>query len=206
MNCRRKDIMKNIVKHIKTVAKHRWIVFKLCCRVGIPWRGLVHDLSKFSPTEFWESTKYYVGIHSPIPEARKDKGYSQCWLHHKGVNKHHIEYWVDFDTKQVALVMPYKYAVEMVCDNLSAGIVYNGKKWTQSTQYDYWIKNRKREKIIINPKVDNFLTQVFLQIKENGIDKTLTKKNMKELYKKYCIDDTTEYKYEFKGEWKKIEK
>ena len=56
----------------------------------------------------------------------------------------------------------------------------------------------------VNPKIDNFLTEAFLQVKENGIEKTLTKKNMKELYKKYCIDDKTEYRYEFKGEWKEI--
>lgn len=89
----------------------------------------------------------------------------------------------------------------MVCDKLSASITYGGKSWTNSSEYDYWLK--EREKIIINPKVNNFLTEVFIQVKNKGINKTLNKKNMKELYKKYCIDDKTKYKYEFHGEWKK---
>ena len=191
----------NIIKHTCTVMKHKWIVFKLCCRVGIPWRGLVHDLSKFSPTEFCESVKYYQGTCSPTVKEIKDKGYSDVYFHHIGRNKHHEEYWLNMRIPQVAPVIPYKYVVEMVCDNLAAGIVYNGKNWTQGTQYDYWMKKRKN--VIVNPKIDNFLTEAFLQVKEKGIENTLTKKNMKELYKKYCIDDKTEYVYEFKGEWKK---
>ncbi len=197
-------LIKNAIKHFKTIMKHKWIVFKLCCKVGIPWRGLVHDLSKFSPTEFRESSKYYVGVHSPIPEARKAKGYSETYLHHVGRNKHHVEYWIDMELPQKAIVIPYKYLVEMVCDDLAAGMVYNGKNWTNDTQYNYWMK--KRQRTIINPKTDHFLTEVFLEVKRDGINKTLTKKNMKKLYKKFCIDDTTDYIYEFKGEWKKAEK
>ena len=87
--------LKNIVGHFMVITRHKWVVFKLCCKVGQPWRGLVHDLSKYSPTEFWEGVKYFNGKHSPITDAKKDKGYSQAWLHHKGRNKHHTDYWVD---------------------------------------------------------------------------------------------------------------
>ena len=153
-------MIKNIIGHIKTVTKHKWIVFKLACKAGIPWRGFWHDFSKFSPTEFGESIKYYVGVHSPITEAKKDKGYSDAWLHHKGRNKHHLEYWIDFDAKPVVPVIPYKYAVEKVCDDLSAGMVYNGKNWNQDTQYNYYML--QREKVLVHPKIDNFLTEVFL--------------------------------------------
>ena len=190
----------NIIGHTKTIIKHRWIVFKLACRAGIPWRGFVHDLSKFSPTEFRESVKYYVGTHSPITEAKKDKGYSDAWLHHKGRNKHHLEYWIDFDSDPVVLVIPYKYIVEKVCDDLSAGIVYNGKKWTQDVEYNYYMK--QRQYVLINPKIDNFLCDIYSQVKDNGINKTITKKNMKFLYKKYCIDDKNKYIYKVeKGVW-----
>lgn len=190
------------LKHLKTVTKHRWYVFKLCCKVGEPWRGLVHDLSKFSPTEFSESCKYYVGTRSPITGAKESKGYSEAWLHHKGRNKHHLEYWVDYDPslKENAIVMPYKYAVEKVCDNLSAGMVYLGKNWNNEYQYNYWMQ--EREHIMVNPKTDKFMTEVFSQIKDNGINNTLTKKNMKEIYKKYCIDDNTKYISKIKIEWK----
>ena len=83
---------KNIFKHFYLITKHRWIVFKLCCKVGEPLRGILHDLSKYSPTEFLEGVKYYVGTHSPITEAKNKNGYSLAWLHHKGRNKHHAEY------------------------------------------------------------------------------------------------------------------
>ena len=193
-------MIKNIIGHIKTVTKHKWIVFKLACRAGIPWRGFWHDFSKFSPTEFGESIKYYVGVHSPITEAKKDKGYSDAWLHHKGRNKHHLEYWIDFDAKPVVPVIPYKYAVEKVCDDLSAGMVYNGKNWKQDTQYNYYMM--QRERVLVNPKTDKFLIDVYSQVKENGIEKTITKKNLKQLYKKHCIDDKNNYKYvRKKGVW-----
>ena len=59
--------LKNTIKHFNTINKHRWLVFKLCCKAGIPWRGFVHDLSKYSRTEFWDSVRYYQGgKKSPI--------------------------------------------------------------------------------------------------------------------------------------------
>lgn len=198
-------MIKNIIGHTKTIVKHRWIVFKLACKAGIPWRGFVHDLSKFSPTEFWEGVKYFVGTHSPITEAKKDKGYSEAWLHHKGRNKHHPEYWVDYDVDPLVPVIPYKYAVEKVCDDLSAGIVYNGKNWTPDVEYNYYMK--QREVVLINPKIDNFLIDVYSQVKDNGIEKTINKKNLKLLYKKNCIDDKNTYIYKAqKGTWTVIEK
>lgn len=177
---------KNVIKHFILITHHRWIVFKLCCKVGEPWRGLVHDLSKYSLTEFWESTKYYVGDHSPILEAKKDKGYSEAWLHHKGRNKHHIQYWVDHDAPEVTPIIPYQYAAEMLCDKLAAGIIYQGKKWEKGYQLAYWKEEKEKEKVEINPKTERFITVVLTEVAEKGIDKTLTKKNIKQLYKKYC--------------------
>ena len=102
-------MLKKIWLHFKLITKHRWIVFKLCTRAGLPWRGLIHDLSKYGPTEFWESAKYYVGYKSPIQVAREKRQYSAAWLHHKGHNKHHEEYWYDFNAPVKAPVIPYKY-------------------------------------------------------------------------------------------------
>ena len=176
--------IKNVWLHFRLVCIHKWNVFKLSCRVGEPWRGFWHDFSKFSPTEFIESCKYYIGTHSPIIEAKKDKGYSKAWLHHKGRNKHHPAYWIDEFAPEPTPVIPYKYAVEMLCDKMSAAMTYKKEKFTTQYVLDYW--NRELPYENINPKTKKFITAVLEQCVKNGIDKTFTKKNFKELYKKYC--------------------
>ena len=50
---------------------------------------------------------------------------------------------------------------------------------------EYYV-NRER-KNLINLHIDNFLFATFTEVSKNGIEKTLTKKNIKELYEKYCI-------------------
>ena len=146
----------------------------------------MHDFSKFSPTEFIESIKYYNGTHSPILEAKKDLGYSKAWLHHKGRNKHHYEYWIDNAAPNPTPIMPYKYAVEMICDKLAAGMTYEGKKWTKEYELEYWKKEMNVEKSKMNIAMKEFITEVLTQVANNGIDNTLTKKNIKQIYKKYC--------------------
>lgn len=178
--------LKNIIGHFKVITKHRWVVFKLCCKVGQPWRGLVHDLSKYSPTEFWEGVKYFNGKHSPITDCKKAEGYSKAWLHHKGRNKHHTDYWVDLSAPDKTPIIPYPYVAEMICDKLAAGIIYKGKEWTKEYELEYWLN--ERDKTLVNDQVEALITDVFTQVSEVGIDKTLTKANVKKLYKKYCID------------------
>lgn len=176
--------LKNIVGHFMVITRHKWVVFKLCCKVGQPWRGLVHDLSKYSPTEFWEGVKYFNGKHSPITDAKKDKGYSQAWLHHKGRNKHHTDYWVDLSAPDKTPIIPYTYVAEMLCDKLAAGLIYKGKEWTKEYELDYWLN--ERDKTLVNDQVEALITEFLTQVSKDGIDKVLTKKNVKVLYKKYC--------------------
>ncbi len=176
--------LKNIVGHFMVITRHKWVVLKLCCKVGQPWRGLVHDLSKYSPTEFWEGVKYFNGKHSPITDAKKDKGYSQAWLHHKGRNKHHTDYWVDLSAPDKTPIIPYQYVAEMLCDKLAAGMVYKGKDWTKEYELDYWLN--ERDKTLVNDQVEALITEFLTQVSKDGIDKVLTKKNVKALYKKYC--------------------
>ena len=82
--------------HLKTVHRHRALVRKYCFRLGLYWQGLTHDLSKYSPVEFWAGVKYFQGDHSPNDAQRKAWGYSASWMHHKGRNRHHFEYWTDY--------------------------------------------------------------------------------------------------------------
>ena len=174
----------NFFKHFSLICRHKWLVFKFCCKLGQPWRGFWHDLSKFSPIEFFESIKYYSGTHSPITEAKKDKGYSEAWLHHKGRNKHHIQYWEDKSAPQPYPKIPYPYVVEMLCDKLSANIIYNGKNWTRNSQLEYYLKEREREKILVNKNLDNFFLEIFTKLSEEGLEKILDKDYIKQVYNK----------------------
>ena len=177
--------MKNFFGHLKTVLKHKWIVFKLSIKAGIPIRGLLHDMSKFSPVEFWESVKFYQGgKKSPLAVSREVLGYSKAWLHHKGRNKHHLEYWYDEDLKKQPII-PFKYCLEMICDKLSASIVYEGKEWTNMSELKYW-ETKEKDKTSMNPQIRDFLTEVFRQVSIYGIDKVVKKKYLKEIYDKYC--------------------
>ncbi len=177
-------MINNFIKHINLVSKHKWYVFKYCAKIGIPLRGLVHDMSKFSPSEFWESVKYYNGKRSPLDVSRELNGYSKAWLHHKGRNKHHPEYWVDINAPEIAPIIPYKYMAKMICDKLSANKVYNGKNWTKQEPLRYW--TIEKTEIQVNKHIEDFITEVLEQVAEQGIEPVLTKTNIKNLYKKHC--------------------
>ena len=187
-NTKYKITLKNTLKHFHMVNKHRFLVFKLSIKAGIPLQGLVHDLSKYSPTEFFESVKYYQGTYSPIRNCRNEIGYSKAWLHHKGRNKHHYEYWYDYRNKPgyEAIVIPLKYTKEMICDQLAAGMCYEGKKWNNSFQLGYW--NREREKAKIDERIDKLLIRVYTDISKYGVKKVLKSKNLNKLYKEYVGD------------------
>ena len=159
---------------------------KYCFRIGLYKQGLLHDLSKYSPTEFLVGCKYYQGTRSPNNAEREDIGVSTSWLHHKGRNKHHADYWVDMSAPEKYPLIPYQYVAEMICDKLAAGIIYQGKNWTKEYELKYW--ERERVNYPLNENVKKVITEVLEQVSKNGIDSTLTKKNIKSLYKKYCID------------------
>lgn len=160
----------NTFKHLKRVFLHRHYVFINCCRAGIPIRGLLHDLSKFSPTELFESIAYYDDKLSPCDNMRKLKGYSYGRLHHKGRNKHHWEYWVDIvHGKMVPVKMPYKYMVEMLCDWIGAEKAYRGTKSLRS-QFDYW---KAHESETIMHPVTKSMVSTLLNVRANSDDESV---------------------------------
>lgn len=159
-----------IKKHFITVCRHKAVVLKECRACGITWQGIVHDLSKFSLTEFVPSAKYFQGDKSPI-EAEKDScGYSEAWQHHMGHNPHHWEYWIDYgkDGEIIANKIPYKYVVEMVCDYVGAGMVYSGEKWTQEEPLKYYNKVRKGRHF--HPDTEELILKFLRCISEKGLD------------------------------------
>ena len=178
-----KITIKKIFKHLHTINKHRFRVFCLCCRVGIPFRGLLHDLSKYSPIEFFESVRYYQGNFSPIRKCKEVNGYSKAWLHHKGRNKHHYEYWYDYNAPIEAPIIPFKYFLELVCDSLAAGQTYQGKNWNQHYQLSYW--NKVKDSAIMHPKMKKLLDRVYTDVSKKGLNVVLKKKYLKSLYNKY---------------------
>ena len=170
-------------RHLHTINKHRFAVFKLCCKVGIPFRGLVHDLSKYSFEELFESVKYYTdGNYSPIIDAKKDKGYSRAWLHHKGRNKHHFEYWYDDVALNPTPIIPFKYMLEMICDRIAASKIYYKDNYNDSIPYEYYMARKDSYKL--NSKLKDFLEEVFYDLSKNG-EKILNKKYIYNLYLKH---------------------
>ncbi len=182
-NVEYKITLKNFFRHLHTINYHRMKVFLLCCKAGIPWRGFVHDLSKYNPVEFFEGVKYFSGNRSPINNCKEVNGYSKAWLHHRGRNKHHYEYWYDYETILKAPIIPYKYFVEMVCDSMAAGIVYQGKKWTKDYQLKYFLKTKDIAKL--NPKMEKLLIRIYTDISKEGIDAVINKNNLRKLYEEY---------------------
>ena len=173
----------NIFRHFFLILGHKWKVFIHCAKCGLIWRGIVHDLSKFSPTEFFESVKYFRGYRSPIGVCREEKGYSEAWLHHKGRNRHHIEYWLDPDCREQPL-MPYQFAVECFCDKLSATKVYKGKSYDETMPLAHWEKYGR--KVPANPKTIAFFDRAFHDLAEHGEKFVLNKKYMKKTYAEIC--------------------
>lgn len=140
-----------IWKHFCTITKHKNLVMRDCFKVGLIKQGLLHDLSKYSPVEFWVGCKYYKGYMSPNNIEREEKGYSSAWLHHKGRNKHHLEYWIDYSIDKdrsetgagmTGMKMPIRYVCEMLIDRVSASKNYQKDKYTDTSAYEYYMKGR----------------------------------------------------------------
>jgi len=179
-------MIKNFFRHLHMINRHRFIVFKLCLKCGSFWRGLFHDLSKYSFIEFWEGVKYYNGRRSPISKCRENIGYSKAWLHHKGRNKHHIEYWYDKENKE-QMNIPYKYAVECVCDKIAATKCYNKKEYRPEMVLAHW--SRVGIHAPANDNMKTFFTTVFTDLAEHGEKFVLNKKYLKATYTSSTIKD-----------------
>lgn len=161
--------MNKALGHFKTITKHRHAVIYHCLRCGIFWQGLRHDLSKYSPTEFKQGMKYYTGTKSPNEGERAEYGYSFAWMHHKGRNKHHFEYWTDYDpvTKVISPVkMPARYLAEMFCDRVAASKIYQGKNYLTSHPLEYF--ERGNAKKIMHPETAEKLRAFLITLDEKG--------------------------------------
>lgn len=162
-------------EHLKTINKHKLMVMKHCFAVGLYKQGLLHDLSKYSWTEFSVGAKYYQGTRSPNDAEREDKGYTTSWLHHKGRNKHHLEYWMDYDidrsvAKLVGMPMPKEYVIEMFCDRVAACKIYNKDKYYDKQAWDYYKKGRAGK--LLHPESKKMLEKYLKMLAIYGEDYT----------------------------------
>ena len=163
----------NAWKHFKTITKHKLLVMDGCFKVGLYKQGLLHDLSKYSPTEFLIGIRYYQGNRSPNAAERDDKGYSEAWMHHKGRNKHHYEYWSDMNrqTKRYESVpMPRKYLVEMVMDRRAACMTYQGKAYTSASALNYYLNSKER--YLMHPSTQQELEYILTMLRDAGEEET----------------------------------
>ena len=162
----------NFWGHLKTVSRHRRLVRRYCFRLGLYRQGLAHDLSKYSPTEFWAGVKYFQGDHSPNDAQRKAHGCSASWMHHKGRNRHHFEYWTDYSMDGSGITgveMPKKYVAEMFCDRLAASKVYRGGDFDPGDPYKFFLRG-KEKRLLIHPATSALLEKILLVLRDQGED------------------------------------
>ncbi len=160
-------------KHFATITKHRWLVRSGCFKVGLYWQGLTHDLSKYAPTEFLTGARYYQGTRSPNAAEREDKGYSEAWMHHKGRNRHHYEYWTDMNRQTrtyESVPMPRKYLAEMVMDRIAACKTYQGKQYTDGSALTYF--DTSAEKRLMHEKTRQELSFLLTMLRDQGEQET----------------------------------
>ena len=165
--------MSSLWKHFSTITKHRHRVISHCFRAGIGWQGLFHDLSKYSPTEFIPGVKYYQGTRSPNERERELFGYSAAWMHHKGRNRHHFEYWNDINpaTKMYEPVpMPMRFVKEMFCDRVAASKIYQGENYTDEHPLTYFLRGNARKKM--HSTTADLLEEWLRMLAEKGEDAT----------------------------------
>lgn len=166
--------MWNFTGHFKTITHHKKLVLEHCFKVGLFWQGLTHDLSKYMPSEFFMGAKYYLGNKSPNVAEREDKGYSSAWLHHKGRNKHHMEYWIDYDENVGGTIrgmkMPRRYVVEMFCDRVAANKNYKKEAYNDSCPLEYYENGKSHN--VIHPDTAKLLEKLLHMLKDKGEEYT----------------------------------
>lgn len=187
--------MRKVINHYKTVSTHRKAVRKLMFKLGPKFyvRGLIHDLSKYSLPELIPSIKYWDGHRSPNEIERKDRGYSGAWLHHKGVNKHHFEYWTDYGDPSGMMkpvIMPAEYFCEMICDRIAACKTYQKGKYTDASPYNYFDKMTRNDRGM-HKVVKKSLEKCLYYLKEKGEDEFF--RELRTVYERFGNKGTLMY-------------
>lgn len=170
------SLKERFIGHLNTINQHKIMVMKHCFKCGLIKQGLLHDISKYTPTEFIPGVRYFQGDRSPNSAQREEEGCSTAWLHHKGRNKHHFEYWIDYtankDLGLSGMPMPVNYVIEMFCDRVAACKIYNKEKYTDSDALNYFL--RGRERYVMHKDADELLYKLLRMLSVKGEKYTFT--------------------------------
>ena len=163
------NVIQRFVGHLTTITRHRHKVIAHCAKAGILWQGMLHDLSKYSPTEFWPGVRFFDGTHSPTEDERRKYGSSLAWMHHKGRNRHHWEYWTDYSAahgRYMPVPMPKKFLAEMLCDRMAAGKIYKGSAYTDGAPLEYLMNGKLRDSM--HPETLELLIRFLTLLRDEG--------------------------------------
>lgn len=161
------------LKYLSYVLRHKWYVFLECCKYGLVWRGIVHDLSKFRPREWFAYAEHFYGPNSHDKDGRYtpmrdktgyykpidtgDAAFDRAWFWHQKVNSHHWQFWFQIHNTDdihfgTILEMPHNDMVEMFCDWHGASRAQGNK----STVPEWWQANKSKIRL-------HLLTREWLQ-------------------------------------------
>lgn len=161
------------LQHFCTITHHKILVMKHCFGVGLYRQGLLHDMSKYMPSEFLVGCRYYQGTRSPNNAERESTGCSTAWLHHKGRNKHHYEYWIDYGLNEPGLTgmkMPKRFVIEMFMDRIAASKIYMKDRYTDASPLEYYEKGSAAQ--LIHKDTRRLLEELLNMLAEKGEDYT----------------------------------
>ena len=199
--------MRKAVSHFITITKHRTLVMLGCFQVGLYWQGLTHDLSKYAPDEFLVGAKYYQGDRSPNAAERESLGYSTAWMHHKGRNKHHYEYWSDYSKATCTMKpvpMPDRYVIEMVMDRIAACKIYQKSAYTDSAALEYY--NKALDHDLMHEQTRKQLSAILTFLSKYGEHKTFSMIRRRILHNDHFINRFVASKVEAFCLKRKVEK
>ena len=152
------------LKYLKYLIKHKWYVMLECFNEGLFWKGIIHDWSKFLPSEFFPYVNYFYGKkskgHIPNegyykPTKTDDDKFDFAWLLHQKRNRHHWQFWLlpEDNGGTKILEIPYPYLKEMICDWIGAGKAqgYLSPPGDRYFETNIWY-NKNKDKITLHPR------------------------------------------------------
>lgn len=154
--------------YLKYILRHKWYVLWECFRYRLYWRGLVHDLSKLLPSEFFPYAEFFYGKHRWIrgsdnrPPSHIDDAFDIAWLKHLHRNPHHWQHWIRYGDDGTTRVfkMPVKCQVEMICDWIGTGMAIARRREI----HGWYTKNH--EKMLLHPETRYEIEKYIIQMEK----------------------------------------